>query len=242
MRSPAEATPGFVYVADLEAAGALIDLSPDEAHYVARVCRARPGDLVTATDGRGRTASVRLVDRGPRVAGRVESVTDCPRPGRAWVLTGPPEGQRADWLVEKLAELSVERWQPIECARAAWGRHAGRLERWRRVAIAALKQSRSAHLLEIMEPVSLAEALRGLPPDASRWLARREAPSPPSARPADRAVVAVGPSPGFSDEEDRALTDEGFRPIRLAAGRLRTETAALAWAAWWGTLVATEPA
>lgn len=241
MRSPAEVTPGYVYVPDLKAAGALIDLSPEETHYVARVCRARAGDCVTAADGRGRIATLRLVQRGPRVAAHVESVASCAPRTPAWVLSGPPEGQRADWLVEKLGELGIERWQPIDCERAGWDRHAARQERWHRIAVAAMKQSRSAFLLEIAEPVPLRAALRALPAGASRWLARQDGP-PPSRLQGEPAVVVVGPSSGLSEAETDALSAEGFKPIRLAECRLRTETAAMAWAAWWASISGTPSA
>ena len=44
---------------------------------------------------------------------------------------------------------------------------------------------------------------------------------------------AVGPSSGFSDDERKMLSECGFRAIRLAGTRLRTETAALALASHW---------
>jgi len=47
------------------------------------------------------------------------------------------------------------------------------------------------------------------------------------------AVAAIGPSPGFTEPELKALRGSGFTLVRLAARRLRTETAALAVAALW---------
>jgi 16S rRNA (uracil1498-N3)-methyltransferase len=233
MRSPAEATPGLVYVPDLQSAGATVTLSAPESHYVGRVCRARAGDRVTATDGRGRIANLRIAGVGARVSARVEVVDERERARRAWVLGGAPEGRRADWLVEKLAELGVERWQPLECERAGWGHQAGRAARWRRIAIAAMKQSRAAFLLEIADPLPLAQALRQLPTGATRWLARRDGAALPGAPVSGLSVAAVGPAAGFVSDEERAMVAEGFVPVRLAESRLRAETAALAWAAWW---------
>ena len=49
------------------------------------------------------------------------------------------------------------------------------------------------------------------------------------------SVVAIGPSTGFTDGEARVLVSAGFAPARLAAARLRTETAALVWAGTWAS-------
>jgi 16S rRNA U1498 N3-methylase RsmE len=45
----------------------------------------------------------------------------------------------------------------------------------------------------------------------------------------------VGPAAGFEDEEWALLKVSGFEPIGLSWNRLRTETAALAWASWWAS-------
>jgi hypothetical protein len=49
--------------------------------------------------------------------------------------------------------------------------------------------------------------------------------------PLDR--VAIGPASGFDPSEREALRNAGFTPICLASARLRTETAAVAWASLW---------
>src|SRR5262249_20296974 len=147
---------------------------------------------------------------------------------------GPPEGERGDWLVEKLAELGISEFRRVECARARWSRPS-REARWERLAMAALRQSRAAWKMAIRPPMPLARALEGLPA-GPRWLADpagawAQAPGAAAGAP---AAGAIGPSPGFSEEERGALLSAGFTPVRLAPARLRTETAALALAALWG--------
>ncbi len=231
----AEATPSFLYLPGLPAAGEEFALPDEEARYVTRVCRARAGECAQASDGRGTLARLRLLEVRGGVRARVESREARARARVCHLLCGAPEGERGDWLGEKLAELGVARFQPVECARGRWPAHGARLSRWRRLAVAALRQSRSPHLLEVLEPVPLAEALAGLPPGAERWLADAEG------APADRAVLGaaglavglIGPSGGLDRGERQGALDGGFRPVRLAEARLRTETAALAWAAQW---------
>jgi 16S rRNA (uracil1498-N3)-methyltransferase len=232
MRSRADAAPAYLYVPDRLEIGATIELSADEGHYVARVCRARVGDSLSATDGAGKVAALELIEMGRRVRAIVRGVEQRPAPADITVWTGPPEGARGDWLVEKLAELGVRAWQPLECERGAWDAAHGRRDRWRRLAIAAMRQSRRAHLVEIRDPVPVSEAIRDLPQGTDRWLAAARGATGQRPSAGVPSVGAIGPASGFSDEESVALEAAAFRPISLSDARLRTETAALAWVFW----------
>lgn len=239
---PADASPSFVWVPELCEPGGRLELPEPEIRYLARVCRARAGDRVTVTDGRGGLASARLTPGRP-LGAEIETLERRPEDRRAVVLCGAPEGQRADWLVEKLAELGVSEFQPIDCQREAWGRSAGRIARWQRLAVAALKQSRRCHLLQVLDPLPLAEAISRLPEVAPRWLADPEGAWAGELRPDGRESIGlVGPASGLSPWERRRLSDLEFRRIRLSDARLRTETAALAWASWWSFSVLAAPA
>ena len=222
---------------ELGASGSALRLAPEEAHYVTRVCRARPGDLVDATDGRGALARLRLTNVGRDAGAEVIAVERRERTRRAWLWCGAPERGRADWMVEKLAELGVERFQPLECDGAPWPAGAARGERWQRLAVAALRQSRRVFLMEIRPAVPLDEALAGMErpavcrvgdPDGLPALG-----GGPSAGAGALEIGAIGPSGGFSAEERARLGAAGFAPTRLADARLRTETAAVSLAAWW---------
>jgi 16S rRNA (uracil1498-N3)-methyltransferase len=232
---PADAAPSHLLLDDLPAPGERRTIMGDEAHYLARVCRARPGDHAHATDGRGGLARVHIVDLRPDVVIEGETL-DRGTPARiAWVLCGPPEGERGDWMIEKLAELGVAVLVPVNCERGGWADRHARATRWRRLAVAALRQSRRRFLMEIRPPLSLSQVGRELPPEGSRYL------TDPTGRPAGGwappatggSIALVGPSEGLSRAEKDFSSGLGFEPIRLSGARLRAETAAVAWAAWW---------
>lgn len=230
MRSAADGSPSFVHVPSLRESGDEITLEGEEAHYLRRVVRIRPGETVTATDGRGTLAELCVLEAGEGVRAEVRSRRSVERAGELTVWCGAPEGDRADWLVEKLAELGVATLQPVDAERGRWERAEARGERWRRLAVAALRQSRSTHLLEILPARPLAELLKAGRPQGEAWLAD---PAGALFHPADfasglKATAAVGPSSGFSGDELKRLEACGFVAVRLTAGRLRTETAALA--------------
>lgn len=233
MRSAADAAPSFLYLPELREAGDTVTLGPEDARYLAKVVRAREGERVTATDGVGLLATLVLESVRPEVVLAVESRTLTLAPPAARLLCGAPEGERGDWLVEKLAELGVTHFQPVDGERNRWP-DALRLERWERLAVAALRQSRSAWRIELAAPLSLAEAV-ALEVSGECWLADPAGMAPearPTAPGAD-FTGAVGPSSGFSDAERKLLEKHGFVPVRLSGTRLRTETAAIALASNW---------
>jgi 16S rRNA (uracil1498-N3)-methyltransferase len=232
---PADATPSWLWVASLGDPGVTLEVPDEEARYLVRVCRARPGESVTLTDGRGSMGRARVIEIAPRVRLELESRETLRREREAIVLCGVPEGNRADWLVEKLAELGVSALQPVQCERGVWPEGEHRVARLERLAYAALRQSRRAFLMEVRRPVPLREALAGIAAPSALWSCD------PQGRPAGECVppptgVAhglVGPSSGFTADEATLALDRGAKCISLADGRLRTETAAIGWALWW---------
>jgi len=147
---------------------------------------------------------------------------------------GPPEGERGDWLVEKLAELGVSVFQPVDCERGRWSAGPGGEARWHRLATAALKQSRRRFRMNVLPARPLA-AVAGELPGGARFLADPGG-SPAGGWPppgVGASIGLVGPSQGLSPAEREFGAGLGFEPIRLSDGRLRAETAAVAWAAWW---------
>jgi 16S rRNA (uracil1498-N3)-methyltransferase len=234
MRQAADAAPSFLYLPDLAERAAEFTLDGDEVRYLAKVVRARDGEHVTASDGAGLLASLVVERSRPEVRLRVLERRSVAAPAGAHLLCGAPEGERGDWLVEKLAELGVSELVPVETERVRWP-GGPRVERWERLAVAALRQSRSAWRMRLSAPIALAEAVEALPP-GTRWLADPGGSEGASLELGVGPVAgAIGPSSGFSDGERKSLLENGFMAVRLAATRLRTETAALALAALWAS-------
>jgi 16S rRNA (uracil1498-N3)-methyltransferase len=238
---PAEATPATLWLPELASPGGEIALGEEDSHYVVRVCRARAGDLVSATDGRGTLAALRVIQAGRTARARVESLEAVPDPGCARVACGAPEGQRADWLVEKLAELGIRVLQPLDTERGAWERFDSRRERLERIAIAALRQSRQAWRMEIAAPRRLRDWLQGTPAGGERWVADPAGGSPARVGAQAEALLVVGPAGGLDAEERAAIGGAGFVPVRLSPSRLRAETAAIAWGSHWAAARASRP-
>lgn len=230
-----DATPAWIWAENLTEPGRRQTLADSESRYVARVCRARPGETLIMTDGAGGVARARIETLLPRVEVTVESRERTVPLRSATLLCGAPEGQRFDWVVEKLAELGVTTIRPVHFARSSWERGAWRGDRWTRLAHAALQQSRGRFLSRVEEPASLEEALAAEPQASARLMADPAGASAgdlPAAR-EGRTLAVIGPAEGMTEAEKSLLIGRGFEAIALAENRLRVETAAIAWASWW---------
>lgn len=233
MRSATDGAPSFVFVPGLAAAGDELVLAGDEAHYLRRVVRVRVGESVTASDGDGLLAELVVLEAGEECRAEVRTRRSVARPRTLEVWCGAPEGDRADWLVEKLGEVGAARLRLVDAQRGRWERAEKRAERWERLAVAAMRQSLSAFRLRIDPPVPLDALLGERVPATTGWLADPDGEPFAAARAAGPGPfrAAIGPSAGFSTDERNALSGSGFVPTRLTPSRLRTETAALALAA-----------
>jgi 16S rRNA (uracil1498-N3)-methyltransferase len=236
MRDPSAASgpPSFVHLSRLAPAGATLVIEGDEAHYLSRVVRVRAGETVRASDGGGGVATLEVLAVTPRVEVRVASREQRVRSAELEIWCGAPEGERADWMIEKLAELGAARLLPLQAERGAWNKLEARRERWERLAIAAMRQSLSPWRLEVLPPATLDAMLARADRAGARWLCQPGGGSPPGPGVATGTTIAVvGPSSGFSDAELKRLREQGFTDVGLSSRRLRTETAALAIAALW---------
>ena len=233
MHSRAEAAPSLLYLPDLASAPHEFMLEGPEAHYLARVVRARTGESVRATDGAGRVAVLEVIESRPGLRLRRVSLETCTRTRGLTLAIGAPEGDRAEWLVEKAAEFAASAIVPLDCERGVW--RGFRPDRLERLAIAGMRQSLSPFRVRIAGPITISAWLAGLPKEGGRFEGSPlGGPVSELAAPAlGDAFVVIGPSSGFAAGERKMLSENGFTPIAFAVGRLRTETAGLAALAWW---------
>lgn len=190
-------------------------LSGDQAHHLFRVLRVRDGEMVTATDGRGRWCACRAsgTDIEP-----IEAPILVERRQRPLTVGfAIPKQDRPEWIVQKLTELGLDRIVLLHAERSVvrWpaDRTAKRLAKLQRVAAEALQQSRGVWLPAIEGPLTAEDFL----------------PSASAAEPGAEAItaadttIAIGPEGGWTaDELGRAAGS-----VSLGSTVLRVETAAI---------------
>jgi 16S rRNA (uracil1498-N3)-methyltransferase len=207
-------------------------LREGEGHHL-QVRRVEPGEAVELRDGEGLIGSGTLRRTGKVWRLDVGATRRLAPSPRLVLAVGAGDRERFAWLVEKAAELGVTAIVPLECERSAGVTTRVRsqhLDRLRRHALEAVKQSGAAWATRIEEPTSL-DALVGQPSDGTRWLADASGEPAPAMLGDAPMTVVVGPEGGLSPAERERVLAAGFDAIRLATHTLRFETAAVAAAA-----------
>jgi 16S rRNA (uracil1498-N3)-methyltransferase len=207
-------------------------LDEDEVHHL-RVRRAKDGEAIEILDGAGFRGTGRLVQDGKLWSVDIESAEVEEQPAELTLAVAAGDRERFAWLVEKAAELGVTRIVPLETAHTAGVAtrlKPAHLEKLRRGALEAIKQSGSAWAPQVEARVSLEEFARRTV-DGAGWLADVGGVAPPAQLDGSPISVMIGPEGGLTEAERMALTAVGFRPVALGRHTLRFETAALAAAA-----------
>ena len=209
--------------------GRLLD---GEGHHL-RVRRAREGEAVELRDGLGLVGNGRLVQAGEAWEVEIDRVDCCPPPPVLVLAVGAGDRERFGWVVEKAVELGATRVIPLYTERTAGV--ASRLrpqqvERLRRHALEAVKQSGNPWACAVDEPARLDDLL-ALPPEAEQWLADPAGSPPPAVLDDGPCRILVGPEGGLTYRERAAATAAGYHPVALGPHILRFETAAVAAAA-----------
>ncbi|MGE5244531.1 MAG: 16S rRNA (uracil(1498)-N(3))-methyltransferase [Betaproteobacteria bacterium] len=216
-------------------------LPRDEAEHLTRVLRLGVGDTVAVFDGRGheflaRVESVERRDARVQIVSRIEPARESPV--ALTLAQAVLKGDRMDEVVRDAVMLGVAAVQPIVTRRTevtvAALLRAARVDRWRRVALASVKQSKRAVVPEIRLPLTLESYLDEPPPELLAMLVEpgASASEPMSvlrgAAPPGDAAILVGPEGGWTDEECAAARARGARLLTLGHRTLRADAAPIA--------------
>lgn len=221
--------------------GAQVLLTGAEAAHLARVLRARPGQLVTLCDGAGLDYEARVEAADPdtvrlTVVSSAPSVSEPALPVTLYV--GLPKGDKLEWIIQKATELGAVRIVPFTssfCV-AKPKNEAAKLARYGRVALEAAKQSGRGRVPQVLAPIPFDELCRQAAGYSLALFcyegggARLVAGSGLHSRLAAAESVAVitGAEGGFSPAEAAQAQRAGCQLVGLGPRILRCETAPLA--------------
>ena len=158
-------------------------LTDSEARHLARVMRKKVGDEAALFDGEGVEYRARIESIGrDRVELTVlETRQDDREPELALtVIMALPKGERQKWALEKLTELGVRRFIPLDAARADVKFDAGVRERLERQVLEASKQCERLRLMPVL-PAIKPDELPGLVELLDAKIAGKDAPRSPIA-------------------------------------------------------------
>lgn len=215
-----------------------LQLDPEQARYVGRVLRLRPGDRLSVFNGDCGEFAASVISVGKTsvtlaVGAAIATATESPL--RLHLVQGVSRGERMDIIVQKATELGVKRITPVltefGVVKLDGERAERRREHWQKIAISACEQSGRIRPPLVDAPLAL-----------KTWFGRKTASAdvdlilrPGSATamtalaaPLTKVCLLIGPEGGFSESEYEDAAVSGFEAVSLGPRVLRTETAAIA--------------
>lgn len=229
--------------------GATVVLSAEESRHLRDVLRLRAGDEAFVFDGEGREFACVVEEAGGRRRGearlgvRRAAPPERPESPLEMVLgVGLLKGEKFDLVVQKATELGASAVVPVSTKRADVRLRderdaAARVERWRRLALEAAKQSGRARLPAVEPPTDFDAFVSAAPRAGELRLLFSErggrdfAAAAGGDAPTTAVRALVGPEGGWDDAELEEARRRGWLLVTLGGRTLRAETAALVVAA-----------
>ncbi len=150
-----------------------------------------------------------------------------------------PEKERMEWIIQKTTELGVHRIIPFKSEKSISLEEREKKQkktcRWPYIALRASEQCRRQDIPAISPFCTFQESLKAAKDSQIKiilWAKNEKIPSLKKflgQQIKDHQIsIMVGPEGGFTHDEIRLASKEGFTPVQLGSRILRTETASIA--------------
>lgn len=217
----------------------LIEVRGDEARHAVKVSRLRVGEEILVGDGEGRIARGLVTETGTDAfTVNVAEVSQTPETSpRVWIVQALAKGDRSERAVELCTEFGAHGFIPWQAERSIsrWdsSKAIKGVEKWRRIAREASKQSIRAFIPRVQDLHTTEQlcALAANPHHAVVVLHPRDARNLSevvSEITASDVYVCVGPEGGLSTAELQRLQESGAHIAVVGSEVLRTSSAGAA--------------
>ena len=220
----------------------IVILDDDTSKHIWQVLRMQEGDRIALTDGKGNIAEGNLlaVERHKSKVS-LDKIAFQDRVSEVFHLCVgfTKNNNRNEWMLEKATELGVTSIVPIAAARSEKAHF--RLDRWQKILMSAILQSRQHYLPHLADIASLGEVLKQFQAVPQKFVAhcikdKSKKTLASVMKPGLETVLLIGPEGDFTQEEVDLCLAHGFTPVSLGKQRLRTETAAITACAYFNVL------
>lgn len=211
-------------------------ISGDDHKHLSRVLRLREGDSVLVNDLKG-TDYLGVIEQIDKHATKIELKDKMLENNESSVnitlYQGMPKAGKMDLIVQKSTELGVSRIVPVLTERVVVKNSAEfkKLDRLKRIAVEAAKQSKRSVIPVIEEPISFQDMLNDMKKSQILIVPYENQENygfttlKKELAEIKSCGILIGPEGGFTDEEVRILEDRGAKIVTLGKRILRTETA-----------------
>mgnify|MGYP005635443209 FL=1 len=218
----------------------ILRLSEEETRHAVTVLRAKIGFSYALMDGKGGTAEGIIIELDKRSCvmevGEI-SRESLPQLGLTMIVTPTKKKERFEWFLEKATEIGVDRIYPVFTSRSE--SKIEKFDRWNKVLISAMKQSKRTWLPKLMPAMALIDAVSEIsdsPHLAKNFFVAHCMDAVSLSKkthllkalvPGESTCIAIGPEGDFTTEEVEKMLDLGAKETTLGDMRLRSETAAI---------------
>jgi 16S rRNA (uracil1498-N3)-methyltransferase len=219
-----------------EIEGNKITINDEEQQHIVKVLRMKNGEEIHMTDGKGSLASGKLIIEGKKANITVAEIkTDLPDfKTKLHIAIAPTKNiDRIEFFVEKAVEMGASEITFLQTEKTE--RKNINVDKIRKQAIAASKQSLRFHFPVINDLIKIQDFLKNINPEHTfvahchENLERIDLKEIPQT---DQITFFIGPEGDFSEKEISYLAQNKVKAVSLGNQRLRTETAGIFVAAW----------
>jgi len=215
-------------------------LQRQEVHHLLNVRRKKKGDFFIAVDGKGSgyDCEIESFDKNTLTAKILKMHRFYGEPlFKLTLALAIHKKSRFEWVIEKATEIGVINIIPLLTKRTILSERALKPQRFKQIALSAMKQSCRSFL----PTITPAKKFESLCEDSSNFGVKLIAHEKETRKNLNEilqfdenvlqrirsGIVFIGPEGGFTNEEIELANSSGFSTFGLGPRRLRTGTAAL---------------
>ncbi|NIO47879.1 MAG: 16S rRNA (uracil(1498)-N(3))-methyltransferase [Candidatus Aminicenantes bacterium] len=232
----------FIKKSDIHSSTLL--LYGDEHHHLSRVARIKPEEKVWLFDEQGANYLAKVEEiRKDMTRLSILQTLDKNKPKvKITLAQAILKSKKMDLIIQKSTELAVTNIIPVLTARTivkVEEKIQKKIERWKKIALEAVKQSQRSFLPSISSPTPVKKLIEERREEKKLLLSENRGkylrdilieysgselnmPKPPSS-----VLILVGPEGGWTEEEEEFILSNGYEAVSLGVQTLRAETAAL---------------
>ena len=213
-----------------------VKINDEEQQHIVKVLRMREGEEIFVTDGKGNLAKGNLIFEGKKVSLDIKEIKEnlTEFSPKLHIAIAPTKNiDRIEFFVEKATEMEVSEITILQTEKTE--RKNLNIDKLRKQAIAASKQSLRFHFPKINDVTKLSDFLKNVNPETTfvaHCDASFERTEISKIQNVENITFLIGPEGDFSEKEIKLLSEKGIKAVSLGHQRLRTETAGIFITAW----------